>query len=394
MKKIWFVVIFTLLTSNLLFAQEFNFRSSHIVKDHYFEEIPFEFIKNKIYIPVFIDNIKYRFLLDTGSPTIVSESLFNKLKPTETLQGDMTDINNKKINDVSHFYLSRLKIGNIEFNNVATTLMRNVAFMECSGFDGIIGSNLFYNSTLSICFNKGVIIITDKIKKLNIKNKYKWIFKMPVNRCTPIISVKLRGLKGKGFFGDFIFDTGSPNLISISKDYADFYKSKGILSHEIESWGCSSYGFAGLEDNGIQQKWQVSSLSINKEKILGVSVRSIRSAIHSQIGCELVKYGDVTLDFKNKSFAFEPYAENAEHNKTNFPVSFALINEKLVVGIVWDKNIDVSQGDQVIEIDDISYENVSVCNILFDTVLEGKGEVKLKLKKKSGEVKIVTIRKH
>ena len=61
------------------------------------EEIEYEFIMQKIVIPVVIKGEIYRFLFDTGSKTIISNQLREKLIPKVQYEWNIYDGNNQRL---------------------------------------------------------------------------------------------------------------------------------------------------------------------------------------------------------------------------------------------------------------------------------------------------------
>jgi hypothetical protein len=385
--KTLFLVYFLLI--NLAFAQDISFNHVEVSKNEYFQEIPFKFIKNKIYVAVNIDNSEYQFLLDTGSPTMISKDLFNKLNPKIIAYTDITDVNKNKIDSACHFNLSQLKIGETEFRNIRCSYVQN-PILDCKGIDGVLGSNLFCNSALQICFSRRMIMITNDSDKFKLKGKDKYYFKTPNNRSTPIISVKLKGIKGKSLFADFVFDTGYPFLISLSDEYSEVFKAKNILMDEMKVKGSSRYGFAGLEEESIQIKWTIPNFRINKLELDNVQVRSGKISI---IGCQLIKYGDITIDYKNKNIAILPYNKTTIKQYDNLPVDFVIRDSKLFIGTVWKKDLGVSVGDQVLSINKNLCTNVNYCDLLFNTSIDNEKDIYLELKKVNGEIVTVELEK-
>jgi hypothetical protein len=111
---------------------------------------------------------------------------------------------------------------------------------------------------------------------------------------------------------------------------------------------------------------------------------------NSKIGSKILEYGVVTIDYKNKKFYFTPF-EQKEINliEKMFPFDFIPANNKLYVSFIWDYDltIKISKGDQIIAIDDINYENITLCDLMTkESILKNKIKIKLTTKNKSGQI--------
>jgi hypothetical protein len=103
----------------------------------------------------------------------------------------------------------------------------------------------------------------------------------------------------------------------------------------------------------------------------------------------------VTLDYKNKKFYFEPFSEKVDLAEKKFPIKVRNNDEKLFIGVIWDKlsmkNVEV--GDQIIAIDGVNYERVSICNGVSQKLFAGKDMAKLTIKDKNGIIRDIVIEK-
>jgi len=167
MKKIllfWF-------TANLLCAQDSPFNQGAIRQVNYFESIPFEFIEQKIIIPVSIAGVTYRFMVDTGAPNFISQKIFNKIKPEVVDEILMSDANNIEIK-TPLAEIEELKIGSLIFNNSPVLIDENDEniFFKCWKLDGIIGSNLLRNSIVQINLEEKLLYLTDRIDRLDLNH--------------------------------------------------------------------------------------------------------------------------------------------------------------------------------------------------------------------------------
>ena len=152
-------------------------------------------------------------------------------------------------------------------------------------------------------------------------------------------------------------------------------------------------GLFGVTEDTLQYRLLLPQMEINRFKILNIYTETI-SDDNSRIGSKILEYGIITIDYKNKKFYFIPSEENdIDASEKNFPIDFVPRNNQLYVGFVWDNNISdrISYGDQVVAIDDISYHNVNICDIITkDAILKNKSTVKISTLNQKGE-KVETV---
>ncbi|MNW09158.1 hypothetical protein D3C71_2060910 [compost metagenome] len=80
----------------------------------------------------------------------------------------------------------------------------------------------------------------------------------------------------------------------------------------------------------------------------------------------------------------------------HFPISFTIKNNKTIVAIVWDSNLnrEVSPGDELIAVNDVNYRDIDPCDLLIKPqIFEGKTQAILTLKNSDGVIKKISISK-
>lgn len=148
------------------------FKEGKTEQENYKVTFPFELKKGWIIVPVEIENKNYNFLLDTGSPTLVSKEFAESLnmKVIDSVKaGDAYDykLQNK------YTRLEKVKIGTIDFSE--TTALINdfnaVPIWSSLNVDGFIGANLMQHAVWDIDFAQQQITITDDESKLNLSEE-------------------------------------------------------------------------------------------------------------------------------------------------------------------------------------------------------------------------------
>ena len=385
------LVLVLLLINSLIFGQV-NFNQGSINLKEYYEVIPYQTEIGKIILPVTINNKTYRFLLDTGAPNLFSPELLKELNVTE---GDSINVNDANNQDqkMKFAVVPQLKIGNLSFENQAGLIynFEEHNLLSCYKIDGFIGSNLLRNSIIKINGANKTIIITNKIKSLNIDKK-PIKMKLDWNQKSPYVELKFVGKNNEKASDMVLVDTGMDGLYDMSKRaYSIFEKSK-IFEALYSATGIGDSGLFGAGNSNEQKLLEIENANLNQQIINNIMV-STTSDDNSRIGLDILKYGDVTLDFLNKKFYFESTKIIDVKEKT--PKFYTSVqNDKVVIGIVWDEKFKtlMNTGDEVISVDQIDITNISLCDFLrLKKEWKNKDSYILKIKNKEGQISEITI---
>lgn len=357
------IIYLTLSLSLYSFSQNINFNQGSVNSKVYFEVIQYEFILGKIVIPVTINQKTYKFILDTGAPNIFSNTV---LKENNLIIGDSINISDaNNLNEAMKSALvPQLKIGNLTFENQAGLVynFENHILLKCYGIDGIIGSNLFRNSILKINSQNQSITITNKIKQLKIEKKP---MKMVLinNQLSPYIKLNFIGKNKKKASDMVLVDTGMDGLYDMSKRAFSIFKEHKVFDLLSTSKGIGDIGIFGSGVASEQNLVQIETTLLNQYELKNV-VTSTTSDNNSRIGLDFLKHGNLTFDFINKKFYFEPVNRVELDPRPKFKTS--LQNDKVVIGLIWDEKLKMlmNTGDEVISIDQIDFTQISLCDIL------------------------------
>lgn len=346
--------------------------------------LPYENVNDKIILKVTVKGQAYRFLLDTGAPTSISHKVFEAAKPDIITSISISDANGAK-DSIAVVSLDDLALNEIVFNNTPTLLIKSNPAFECFEIDGIIGSNLLRNSILQIDESKKQVIITNDKKRLGLKSQ-KPLDMFLDNQSSPIIWIELKNKKKAK--EQLLFDSGMGGFYDLSMRNLNIFQEKNIFEVKGKGIGSNAMGLHGIAKDAIIYRLLLPEMKINETTFKNISIETTLGN-NSRIGAELIHYGIVTVDYKNKKFYFTPYAgTEIDISEKKFPVSFVPNNNKMLVSTVWDSSLyeKISSGDQVISIDGVNYENVSICDLILKSILEGKDNINLKTKNKAGEV--------
>ena len=168
-KKTAFLIVLLIVSSCSLSKAVKHLKEGKTDQENFKVTFPFEMKNGWIIVPVEIKNKNYNFILDTGSPTLVSKELAESLNLKVIDSAKAADVyNNKKQNKYTR--LETVKIGTIDF--AGTTALINdfntVPIWSSLNIDGFIGSNLMQHAIWDIDFSKKQITITDNESKLDL----------------------------------------------------------------------------------------------------------------------------------------------------------------------------------------------------------------------------------
>jgi predicted aspartyl protease len=385
-------LILSLLFVNSLIFGQINFNQGKINDKEYYEVIPYETEIGKIILPVTINNKTYRFLLDTGAPNLFSTELLKEINVAEGASINVNDANNQD-QKMKFAVVPQLKIGNLVFENQAGLIynFEEHNLLSCYKIDGFIGSNLLRNSIIKMNGANKTIIITNKIKSLKIDKK-PIKMKLYGNQKSPFVELKFVGKNNEKASDMVLVDTGMDGLYDMSKRAYTIFENSKIFEALYTAKGIGDSGLFGAGDSSEQKLLEIENANLNQQIINNIMVSTTLDD-NSRIGLDILKYGDVTLDFLNKKFYFESTKTIDVKEKT--PKFYTSVqNDKVVVGLVWDEKLKLlmNTGDEVISIDQINISDMSLCDFLrLKKEWKNKESYILKLKNKEGQISEITI---
>ncbi|GGD23404.1 retropepsin-like aspartic protease [Flavobacterium orientale] len=363
MNKLYITLLF-LFISGLVVSQKIAFDQGKINQKHYYEEISFELVNNKIMLPVVINNKTYRFLLDTGAPNVISKRVLNELNIQNSLKINVSDANNKS-DTMELVSVNSIQIGKLNFeNNVALVSdLDNHFILKCYQMDGFIGSNLFQNSIVKISLKDKKITITDKIKNLNTTAKPTKL-KLFGEQKSPYVTINFNAKSQKKVTEDVLIDTGMDGFYEMSNRAFGILSNENVFEELARATGSSGIGLFGSAPEKEQILFRTPFYKLNQTTFENL-IANTTDDNNSRIGLDLLLHGDIIIDFINKKFYFEATEKIALTEKP--PVySATLIDTKYSIGFVWDaafKDI-LNYGDEIIRVDSFIINEMEFCDVV------------------------------
>lgn len=398
MKRI-FALLLLLLTATSGYGQKLPTHNlGGTASKNYCVSIPCSYRGGWNIIPVVIQGKTYRFLLDTGSSTMVSGELAEALKLQPVDEIPVADQGGRR-HTLQVFLLSGVSLGGIVFDGIPTMLLPDSEMRNCLELDGVIGSNLLRNSVVRFSVKDSTVILADDIRWLpgELPEKESSEVVLTPSQSRPFLGMTLKD-KGTGEL-PVLFDSGCTDLFDLSLDHFRELWKNGVFSETSvldEVRGSNSFGFSGKADDSTMYDLRIPELKLNRFTWKRISV-STTTASESRIGVRIFSYGTVTLDYPGRRFYFVPDGKNETdmYEKIN-PVGVSTEEGRLVIGFVRGDRLkaQIHAGDRVLAIDDTDFENLSGCELFnFMFTFRAPDTYRLKVQGAEGGVKEITVEK-
>lgn len=375
-----------------IYGQSVNFNKGKSVKKHFYTEIHYTEVQGKIIIPAIIEGNTYHFLLDTGAPNLISYDLYEKIKSKSIKKITIKDANNKKMK-MQIVAMPLITIGNVSFKNTPTIINHKSTnfIFDCFEVDGIIGSNLLRNSIIQFSPKDRIIKIASDKEKINYAENKAIDLSLHGKQSSPYISVNLQGRDSVKEF--VLFDTGMKGFYDLSKGNYDGFKSKDVFIKLEEAIGTESIGLFGPSNEKKQYRLIIPQLTLGNAVFKNVFTTTT-SAKHSRIGSDILKYGSVIIDYKNKKFVFNPFQKTVDLNEKILGISPIIIDNQLVVGMVWEDKLknEISFGDSIVSINGVDFKKINVCDIFTkESIFKRKDTLNIEFENNKGIVKKIKL---
>jgi hypothetical protein len=319
----------------------------------------FELIKEKIIIPVQIGSNTYKFLLDTGGIFEISEKLQNEFNFNQLESTTIVDINRKEI-EMQTVKVPEISLGNWKFKDrkaIVSNLHSKYPY-SCFELDGMIGRDFFNQVLLHFDYANNTFRLTENFNAIALDKSSRTKMKFS-RRGLPDIKVKINSKK------EYIeFDSGSGDFYSPKTSDVERKLVNACENEILKFQGEFSFGVTmdNIEPtNRYIQKVENFQLA-NVNFINFYSQFSKVSA--ARIGAAILKYGKVTLDYKNRWFYYMPYSKSQMITSfETFGFDVAIENGYYKVKYILKNSkadeLGLHSGNRILMIDDISTQNIS-----------------------------------
>jgi hypothetical protein len=399
-----FLWIFLLLPSALpSSAQSLTLNQGGISATNYYEELPYETLNGKLFVYVELAGKKYKFLFDTGAPVMVSKELADILAAPVLHKEMLTDAYGGKDSTLI-VRIDSIRVGKLVFNGIPA-IDGTPGFYKCWNVEGVLGSNIFRNSIVCIDPARHLIVVTDQLDRLPLKDKKGIPLITDIGeQSDPKIKIRF----GKNVDAVFGFDTGDAEFLRIPEEYMNRFKEAGLCDIVWKGYGSHEFGMTGASRAADKYLLKFPALTVCNSSFKNALVETDKQA-SAAIGARLLDYGSVTLDFLHKKFYFNAIDSARATDPANatparaidvyekqWPFQPSIDGDQLVIGVVWDNAFskEIRPGEQIMAVNDIDVGHIDFCDILTKKpLLAGKDQAIITIKDELGNIKKLQISK-
>jgi hypothetical protein len=316
----------------------------------FMETMDFEFVNNWIVVKVKLDGSEkeYPFIFDTGSLTIVSDSLLNDLS-----SGDYKVFSSSNSGETSNAFSNRLYIlnglslGNVRFSEIGSMKLNNERWemLNCISAYGIIGYNILESCCFQIDYSNRKITITNSAEQLSNYSNINWIKYRTDKQETPIIKAKLNG----DLDAELFFDTGNNGGITLySPDlYSQFAGSSSgnvvsitqlptlyIRGESPTAYKALRYKATTLEllDGQSEDGKVITICNLPERNFTGI------------VGNSFLRDYIITLDYRQKKIGYIADETTPIGQIGTFGFNYFARNRRLFIGSIYDDSEIARKG--------------------------------------------------
>ncbi len=355
-----------------------------------------------ILVPVQINNMVYRFCLDTGSSqgmvyansnipdlvplgNIISRDANNHVDTVKVIQLPPFTLNpslNPSPLDAKRRFRSVAEkepslnssqpSQELTVSGYVASLMPRHSISD--KYDAIIGFDLFNRGICAkIDKQRGLLILTDEKKLFRAEEKVGYTLRYKLKWFVPYLYVS----PFVRHTDEALFDTGAPLFYTMSResfdqhlasDLANLHKNLGAgIERQVEG---RAEGHLTLGGFGLEKKDEVVFLHLDRLKwgdFAFTDLHTITTQGASKIGAKLLDFGTVIINPFRKHITFQPYPNEVPSSgegsggssvrvgNKQFSVAFVPYKGQAVVGLIWEGSppykSGMRQGDVILQID-------------------------------------------
>ena len=345
----------------------------------YADTIRYEMKYGRIIVPVTVNQVVYRYILDTGGQTATiweeAKAMGGQLTGASKVTADM----NGKANMYSMGRLPAVKIGSNLKLSLTTIALPDIKGFRELGVVGILGGDAFKDVVMALDGTKSELRLYYPYRPKGLKlsdgiplaYSETWHVNFPLSFSGASVQV--------------MFDTGVPELLTMSeKDYLFLAQTQAAT---VVRKGRGTLG-AGLE--GLGEAKPLKQVKLGEFALGGKSFQNatclVAPNVPTILGAELLKYGVVTIDYPRGRFYFQPYEEASADLAKAAPiwdVSILPAHGRFEITAVWEPLTDrLNIGDEVVAVNgkDITRLLLSETTIsdIFDRLISSETTITMK----------------
>ena len=331
------------------------------------DTIHYEFIQDKIVIPVIVNGVKVKYIVDTGGQTGTDWEHVKAMGGVATgASNAISDHNDKK----QLYQMAKVKNVQLSPNymlaEMKTMVLPVIGSFKSIGVVGILGGDAFAQSVVTFDAREQIMVINYPYRPDRLKIT-DGVEMFPGSTYHSIINMNLGGVEKR-----VLFDTGADGFLLLTADDFKDIEDAGRGEKTAHGFGINGVGLEGLSKPVEMSKVNVKEVTVLDKKFTNAgSVISDKST--TIVGVDLLEYGKVVIDYMRNRFYFFPFdseiADLGGAPKT-WNVSILPANERFEITTVWDSMKDVvTFGDQVININGTDITGFPMSQPAVDSVM-------------------------
>lgn len=300
----------------------------------------------KMIVRASINGVEGRFVLDTGAPCSLTFS-YAKRAGLKGVQVSRAYDSNGNIVNTTILDLPQLVVGGVAFTQLQAMQLPQGNMIEQFGIDGILGYNLLRQGIVKFDGRAQTMTLTSDTTGLGIDlNMGILLTDDPYSTMIP--------LRMGQSVDTVMFDTGALDLYEMSNRFYERVKADTAHFRCIASGkGILSMGAAGLESASVKHRIVVPQAFLGNTALSRLSTITT-DAIDSRIGSNLLRHGDVIIDYREGIFYFQPYASTTvpiDAYQPEWNVVVTVMGDHLEAGMVWNNaGSSIQSGDRIVAI--------------------------------------------
>lgn len=339
----------------LVFAGLATDPSAAQIQNRVCDTIPYDYIHNRIVIPVVLNGIPVRYIVDTGGQTGTVAEVAVKAGAKAQGYAGVSDLNSNKsvfqkgvISNVAlspHHTLAQL----------SSLILPENGFFDELGVVGILGCDAFAGTVVTIDERNKILVINIPYRPERLK----------VGDGLPLLSTNsLHPIVGVPFGNttvEVLFDTGVPDFLLLSMQDAERLTTAQAAHKESEAFGIVGAGIHGLGDPVKIARVTIPEITVGTQRFTGAT-GTTTVMDNSIIGASLLHHGKVVIDFLRRRFYFLPYSQepvDMSGEPGHWNVDILPLDDAFRITTVWESlGGQAAFGDKVVEINGTRLDGV------------------------------------
>ena len=334
------------------------------------DTIHYEFVHDKIIIPVVVNGVKVKYIVDTGGQTGTMRENAVEMKAVGGMGSrGIGDVNGMKMS-YDEAILSNVELSpNYKLAQIKSLIFPANGFFRDLGVVGILGSDAFGQAVITFDAREQIMVINYPYRPSGLKIT-DGVPCIPGSTIRPVVDVDFGGVTKP-----VLFDTGASGLLSLFVGDYEALKNTGGNQLLAKAFGVNVIGIGGFDVKNAAKVAKVRFDNVNfvGKKFTNLECVTLKNG-GSLFGVDVLKYGKVMIDYIRGRFYFFPYDDKVEDSRGNLKiwnVGILPVKGHFEITLVWDSMKDqVELGDQVIRINGKDLAELKQSQLEIDALLD------------------------